>query len=95
METTAGDVDLLGTVKGIGGFSEVEKLAETKTFEGQEIRVLSIDGLILAKRAAGRPKDEAGLIELEALREAREIIRAGTQVVQAPVEPESSESMDG
>jgi len=29
--------------------------------------------LIVSKRAAGRPKDHAGLIELEALREARRI----------------------
>ena len=33
-------------------------------------RVLSIDGLIAAKTASGRPKDKAGVIELRALREA-------------------------
>jgi hypothetical protein len=36
-------------------------------------RTRGIEGLIIAKRAAGRPKDEPGLMELEALREARRI----------------------
>jgi len=75
LRTTAGDVDLLGAIKGIGGYRDVEALAETFRFEHYEVRVLSIDGLIQAKRAAGRPKDEAGLVELEAIREARTIFR--------------------
>jgi hypothetical protein len=75
LETTVGDVDLLGVVKGIGAFSQVEQLADTKYIDDFSIRVLSIEGLIRAKRAAGRPKDRPGLIELEALREAREITR--------------------
>jgi len=37
---------------------------------GNDVRVLSIDGLIAAKRAAGRPKDMLVLPELEALKEA-------------------------
>jgi hypothetical protein len=36
---------------------------------GIECRVLSLDALIIAKRAAGRPKDLLVLPELEALRE--------------------------
>ncbi|HEV3157298.1 MAG TPA: hypothetical protein VGZ00_08125 [Candidatus Baltobacteraceae bacterium] len=71
LETMAGDVDLLGAIKGIGSFRDVDTMAETIPFEGFEIRVLSIDALIVAKRAAGRPKDKAGIIELEAMREAR------------------------
>ncbi len=75
LETAAGDVDLLATVKGVGGYSEIVRLADAIQVEGRTLRVLSIDGLIAAKRAAGRPKDEAGLVELEALREARAIAR--------------------
>jgi hypothetical protein len=36
---------------------------------GFEARVLSIEGLILAKRAAGHPKDLLVLPELEAMQE--------------------------
>ena len=75
LETTAGDVDLLGAIKGLGGFREVDAAAEPLPFEGFQVRVLTVDALIVAKRAAGRPKDEAGLVELEAIREARAIAR--------------------
>ncbi len=75
LETTAGDVDLLASVKGIGGFDAVATFAESVAYDGFTLQVLSIDGLIIAKRAAGRPKDQAGLLELEALREARNLAR--------------------
>lgn len=70
LETDLGDVDLLGEVSGIGDFQAViEKSKQINFFETQ-IRILSLDGLILAKRAAGRTKDLLVLPELEALREA-------------------------
>ena len=72
LETTAGDLDLLAVVKGVGSYNAVEATSETVDLGDFSVRILSIDGLIRAKRAAGRPKDEAGLIELEMLREARE-----------------------
>ena len=42
-----------------------------KLFEA-EYAVLSLEGLIITKRATGRPKDHLILPELEALREANE-----------------------
>jgi hypothetical protein len=71
LDTAAGDVDLLAAVQGIGPYARVERMADAFDFEGRRLYVLNVDGLIAAKRAAGRPKDEPGLIELEALREAR------------------------
>jgi len=71
LATTLGDIDLLATVMGIGRFREVDALAEAMTFERFSVRVLTVDGLILAKTAANRPKDVPGLIELEAIRQAR------------------------
>ncbi len=71
LETTAGDVDLLGVIKGIGNFNEVDRAAETMNFEEFSIRVLTVDGLLRSKRAAGRPKDEPGIAELEAIEDAR------------------------
>ena len=68
--TDAGDVDLLGEVAGIGSYEDVLKSSEYKNLFNLQIRVLTIDGLIKAKTAAGRTKDLLVLPELEALREA-------------------------
>ncbi len=68
--TEIGDIDLLGEVAGIGNYDEVRQSSQFKELFGLKIRVLSIDGLIKAKRAAGRPKDLLVLPELEALKEA-------------------------
>jgi len=70
LSTTAGDLDLLGFVTGLGGYRDVLAAANTVALFGQAINVLSITGLIAAKRAAGRKKDLAALPELEALLDA-------------------------
>lgn len=69
LETTIGDIDLLGEVAGVGDYEEVEKQSDTTTLYNCEVRVLNLDGLINAKRAAGRVKDLLVLPELEALKE--------------------------
>jgi hypothetical protein len=68
-ETDIGDIDLLGEVAGVGSYSEVEKDSVIFELYDRNVRVLSIDALINAKRAAGRAKDLLVLPELEALRE--------------------------
>lgn len=68
-ETTIGDIDLLGEVAGVGNYEEVEKNSELFYLYERDVKVLSINALILAKRAAGRTKDLLVLPELEALRE--------------------------
>lgn len=67
--TDLGEIDLLGEVSGIGGFDEALAASITISLYGQEIHVLSLEGLIQSKRAAGRPKDLLVLPELQALRE--------------------------
>ena len=68
-ETIIGDIDLLGEVAGVGTYAEVEKSSEVFELYERQIRVLSIDALISAKRASARTKDLLVLPELEALRE--------------------------
>jgi hypothetical protein len=68
-ETIIGDIDLLGEVAGVGTYREVKKSSEIFELYERQVRVLSIDALIAAKRAAGRTKDLLVLPELEALRE--------------------------
>ncbi len=72
LATTAGDLDLLGFVTGIGKYPEIEQRSIEIEIFGHKARVLSLDGLIASKRAAGRKKDLAALPELEALLEAQQ-----------------------
>lgn len=67
--TEIGDIDLLAEVAGVGNYEDVLKNSEIKELFDLKIRILSIDALIAAKRAAGRTKDLLVLPELEALRE--------------------------
>lgn len=67
--TSMGETDLLGEVKGIGNYDDLIKDSITVDLDGFPTRILSIPGLIVAKEAAARPKDEAGLKVLYALRE--------------------------
>jgi hypothetical protein len=67
--TSIGDIDLLGEVAGIGDYEAVKKESAIEILYDCELRVLTLDGLIKAKRAAGRTKDLLVLPELEALRE--------------------------
>jgi len=70
LDTSIGDIDLLSEVKGLGTYADVLASSEKFDLWGFSVNVLSIDGLIAAKRAAGREKDTPGLKHLEAIKEA-------------------------
>ena len=70
-ETSMGDIDLLGEVKGLGSYDDLVPESIQVDLDGNPTRILSIPSLIVAKRAAGRPKDQAGLIVLDALQAAQ------------------------
>ena len=72
LTTDAGPLDLLGEMAGGGGYDDLLPNSLAIAFAGGTHRVLSLDGLIRAKRAAGRPKDHQHLAILEALAEAGE-----------------------
>lgn len=69
LTTELGSIDLLGEVQGLGDYGAVAGAARSMKVFGRECQILSLDGLIQSKRAAGRPRDLAVLPELEALRE--------------------------
>lgn len=71
LTTSLGDLDLLGEVSGLGSFREVLAASERKEVGGVPCQVLSLEGLIKAKTAAGRPRDLYVLPELRALAEAK------------------------
>jgi hypothetical protein len=72
LTTDQGDVDFLGEVSGLGGYEQVLAQSEARPLYGLTIRVLSLDGLLTAKRAAGRVKDRLHLLELEELKKLRD-----------------------
>jgi hypothetical protein len=69
LDTQIGEIDMLGEVAGIGDYEAVKKESVSTKLYDCEVRILTLDGLIKAKRAAGRTKDLLVLPELEALRE--------------------------
>jgi hypothetical protein len=69
LTTDLGNLDLLGEVTGLGDYAHVRAQSVVMNLFGLQCRVLSLDALIITKRAAGRPKDLLALPELEALRE--------------------------
>lgn len=72
LSTSLGDLDFLGEVSGLGSFQDVLESSETKNVGGVDCKVLSIEGLIKAKTAAGRPQDLYVLPELRGLKEIKE-----------------------
>jgi len=68
-ETDIGALDLLGEVRGVGGYREcLENCVSIEMFENA-FKVVALEKLIIAKRTAGRPKDLMMLPELEAILE--------------------------
>ena len=76
-DTDAGKLDLLGEVLGVGGYHDCVAHSDEAEIFGSRHRVLSLENLITAKRAAGRPKDLLALVELEAILEHRQSSESG------------------
>jgi hypothetical protein len=68
LQTRLGMFDVLAEVTGLGDFDEVARRAVLMELFGQPARVLSLEGLITAKKAAGREKDKLGVMHLEAVK---------------------------
>ena len=70
LTTVYGDVDVMDSVAGVGDFGEVYRHSTEMDLDPDlRFRVLDLEALIRAKRAAGRRKDLGQLPELEALLE--------------------------
>lgn len=69
LTTDGGDLDLLGELTGVGGYAELSPNAVEIEAFGRRVRLIHLDDLERAKRAAGRPQD---LFDLEAIRAIRE-----------------------
>jgi len=70
LQTDIGPIDLLAEVKGLGTFEDLKQCSTTLQAFDRTIQTLDLAALITSKRAAGRPKDLAFLLELESILEA-------------------------
>jgi hypothetical protein len=64
LTTTMGDVDLFGSIPGVGDYEAACAQAEEIELFGCPVLILSLDGLIRSKEAIGRDKDKRVLPEL-------------------------------
>ena len=65
LDTSAGVLDCLGDIKGLGDYSECRERSIETEFGDFSIRVLTREALIEAKKAMGRPKDLLTVAQLE------------------------------
>jgi hypothetical protein len=71
LDTDAGAIDLLESIAGLGDYEALLSHSEDLELFGRSVKVLTLEGLILAKRAVARPQDLADIAALEALRDLR------------------------
>lgn len=69
LSTDLGQLDCLGEIKGIGGYEECLKRSIQVPLDDVVLQVLSLEAMIDAKKAMGRPRDVHAVVELEAIRE--------------------------
>ena len=68
LRTDEGVLDCLGDVKGLGNYAAVLPFSEVRTYCFGLCRILTLDALITAKEAMGRPHDLLTVVQLKALR---------------------------
>ena len=65
LDTSAGALDCLGDIKGLGDYAVCVGKSEEVDLGGFTIRILTREALIVAKKAMGRPKDLLTVAQLE------------------------------
>ncbi len=84
LDTDLGEIDLLGEVSGVGNYDQVLAQSVEGTVAGLTVRILSVDGLIAAKRAAGRNKDHGHLLELIELKKMLDAASGASESASGP-----------
>lgn len=69
LQTDLGKLDCLSAVKGVGNYEAVLKASVAADFSYGRFRFLSLDSLIVAKKAVGRPRDMDAVRQLLAIKE--------------------------
>ena len=72
LRTDLGVLDCLGEIKGVGGFTEVNRQSVVADLPIGPCRILSLPALIQAKAAMDRTQDKLALIHLEEIQRRKE-----------------------
>jgi hypothetical protein len=73
--TDLGPIDLLGEVPGGGIYEQLVPFSEIKNVYGLALPCVTLEKLIELKRAAGRPKDQELIAELEIIRQEQQHLK--------------------
>ncbi len=68
LDTDLGHLDCLSEIQGLGGYDKVRTASQIVVIEGINTRVLTINALIAAKEAMGRPRDREIVRQLRAIK---------------------------
>ena len=68
LDTDIGQLDCLSFINGVGDYENVKQASKEVKVDRLRLRVLSLDGLIKAKKAMNRPRDQQMIRELEAIK---------------------------
>jgi hypothetical protein len=72
LTTDLGEVDFLGEVSGLGNYEKVAAHSQEMVLYDRKVLVLTLEGLLIAKKSAGRRKDHVHILELEELKKIRD-----------------------
>jgi hypothetical protein len=68
LDTDIGQLDCLSFIDGLGDYQTVKQASELIKIKDLPLRILSLEGLIEAKKAMNRPRDRQVIFELEAIK---------------------------
>ena len=68
LDTDIGQLDCLSFIDGLGDYQMVKQASELIKIKDLPLRILSLGGLIKAKKAMNRPRDRQVIFELEAIK---------------------------
>ena len=68
LDTDIGQLDCLSFIDGLGDYQTVKQASKLIRIKDLPLRILSLDGLIKAKKAMNRPRDRQVIFELEAIK---------------------------
>lgn len=71
LDTDIGQLDCLGEILGLGRFDKVKQQSESIEIDGHICHILTLDALICAKQAMGRPKDIETIRQLKVIQRER------------------------
>jgi hypothetical protein len=72
LKTDLGRIDILTEVSGLGHFSDVKAVSQVVQIGDLRVKVLTLEALIVAKLAVGRPKDLRAVSILQTIQRIRQ-----------------------